>query len=238
MTPSVTGITQRLKVGSSSSRPSTALSTEIAGVISASQKNSAVPSERQVHGDLAPQRDAGMSRRCASANSARMPPSPSLSARMITITYLSVTEIARPRRSATARPVPPRLLQRAGDVRATARAHTADWCRCRRTRCPGAPTTAPGDCKRLARLFTRSIFELATAASLRGAAALPATAWCRGSPRRRSGRRRSHRHSADRRVAADLVVVVEFLAGLDGADGLDEHPAVLDHATRSSDRRL
>ena len=37
----------------------------------------------------------GISRRCASANSARMPPSPSLSACMITVRYFRVTEIAR-----------------------------------------------------------------------------------------------------------------------------------------------
>ena len=54
MTPMVIGITICLKPGSSTSRPSTALSTEMAGVISASQKKNAVPSERQRDGDLGP----------------------------------------------------------------------------------------------------------------------------------------------------------------------------------------
>ena len=42
-----------------------------------------------------PQRGASSSRRCTSANSDRMPPSPSLSARMISMTYLSVTIASR-----------------------------------------------------------------------------------------------------------------------------------------------
>ena len=93
ITARVTGITARLKVGSSSSRPSTALSTEMAGVIRASQKNSAVPISARLM-TIRGQRPIWFSRRCASASSARMPPSPSLSARIITITYLSVTEMA------------------------------------------------------------------------------------------------------------------------------------------------
>jgi hypothetical protein len=76
-----------------SSRPSTALSTDTAGVMSASQKKSAVPASASPIKTCEP-RAAGTSRRCASASSARMPPSPSLSARIMTTTYLSVTEIA------------------------------------------------------------------------------------------------------------------------------------------------
>ena len=76
-----------------SSRPSTALSTDTAGVMSASQKKSAVPASASPISTCEP-RAAGTSRRCASAKSARIPPSPSLSARIMTTTYLSVTEIA------------------------------------------------------------------------------------------------------------------------------------------------
>ena len=42
-------------------------------------------------------------------------------------------------------------------------------------------------------------------------------------PARRSGRRRSHRRRPVVRIAPDLIVVVQLLAGLDGADRLDEH---------------
>ncbi len=83
-----------MKSGLSSSRPSTALSTEMAGVISASQKKNAVPASARPTATLA-QVLPVISRRCARANSARMPPSPSLSARMMIVRYLSVTEIAR-----------------------------------------------------------------------------------------------------------------------------------------------
>ena len=90
----MTGITARSKPGSSSSSPSTAPNTEIAGVIRASQKKNAVPASA----NTITTRDhalPAMSPRLASANSARIPPSPSLSARMMTDTYFSVTEIAR-----------------------------------------------------------------------------------------------------------------------------------------------
>ncbi len=94
MTPIVTGTTPLFRPGFSTSRPSTAPSTEIAGVMSASQKKNAVPisamaTATRVH--VLPV----IRRRCASANKARMPPSPSLSARMMTVTYLRVTEMVR-----------------------------------------------------------------------------------------------------------------------------------------------
>ena len=94
MTPSVIGITACLKEGLRSSRPSTALNTEMAGVISASQKKNAVPASASPTATLA-QVLPVISRRCASANSARIPPSPSLSARMMIVRYFRVTEIAR-----------------------------------------------------------------------------------------------------------------------------------------------
>ena len=65
----------------------------MAGVISASQKKNAVPPSASPTHTL-PQVLPGISRRCASANSARIPPSPSLSARMMIVTYLRETEIA------------------------------------------------------------------------------------------------------------------------------------------------
>ena len=89
----VIGTTACLKSGLRSSSPSTALNTEMAGVISASQKKNAVPASASPMHTL-PQVLPGISRRCASANSARIPPSPSLSARMMIVTYLRVTEIA------------------------------------------------------------------------------------------------------------------------------------------------
>ncbi len=83
-----------LKSGSSSCSPSTALSTEIAGVISASQKKNAVPASASPTSHV-DQLCAATRCRCASANSARIPPSPWLSARIITLTYLMVTESIR-----------------------------------------------------------------------------------------------------------------------------------------------
>lgn len=88
------GITAFLKSGSNSSRPSTALSTEMAGVMRASQKKNAVPmsaSQTATFAQVLPV----ISRRCASANSARIPPSPWLSARMMMVRYLRVTEMVR-----------------------------------------------------------------------------------------------------------------------------------------------
>jgi len=63
-------------------------------VISASQKKNAVPASASPTATLA-QVLPVISRRCASANSARIPPSPSLSARMMTVRYFRVTEMAR-----------------------------------------------------------------------------------------------------------------------------------------------
>ena len=62
--------------GSSSSRPSTALNTEIAGVIRASQKKNAVPASASRHQPTWTSRVPPRELRLASANRARMPPSP------------------------------------------------------------------------------------------------------------------------------------------------------------------
>ncbi len=93
-TASVTGITAFSKSGSSISSPSTALNTEIAGVISASQKKNAVPARARPINHLNQCRLASGAR-CASANKARIPPSPWLSARIMTVTYLNVTDSIR-----------------------------------------------------------------------------------------------------------------------------------------------
>jgi len=61
--------------------------------MSASQKKKAVPASASPTAIL-PQVLPWISRRCASAKSARIPPSPSLSARMMMVTYFSVTEMA------------------------------------------------------------------------------------------------------------------------------------------------
>jgi hypothetical protein len=90
-TTSVTGTTSALSFGSNSSRPSTALRTEIAGVISASQKKKAVPASASTTTTVVHALPATR-RRWASANSARIPPSPSLSARIMIVTYLMVTD--------------------------------------------------------------------------------------------------------------------------------------------------
>ena len=84
--------------------------------MSASQKKKAVPASARPTAILA-QRLPMMSRRCASANSARIPPSPSLSARIITTRYLSVTEMASAQKisdstpSTTSRSKPPAALR-------------------------------------------------------------------------------------------------------------------------------
>ena len=103
MTMIVTGITPLFKPGFSTSRPSTAPSTEIAGVMSASQKKNAVPASASPTATFA-QVLPVISRRWARANSARIPPSPSLSARMMTVTYLRVTEMVRLQKTSDSTP--------------------------------------------------------------------------------------------------------------------------------------
>ncbi len=83
------GMTNGARPGFTVSRPSTAESTETAGVIIASPKKSAVaaiPSRTKPPVHLPPP-----SERWMSASSARLPPSPLLSARRMMPTYLTVT---------------------------------------------------------------------------------------------------------------------------------------------------
>ena len=86
-----TGSTASLKLGDTTSSPSTADSTEIAGVITLSPKNSDAPNTASIS-DSPTTRGALVNRR-ASAPSAMTPPSPSLSARMTNSTYLTDTMI-------------------------------------------------------------------------------------------------------------------------------------------------
>ncbi len=80
-----------VRVGAATSRPSTAVRTEIAGVIMPSPYSNAVPnkpSSTKAEPRLAvPNRVVGDAR----AVNARIPPSPALSARMTTTRYLIVT---------------------------------------------------------------------------------------------------------------------------------------------------
>ena len=83
------GSTISLRLGADTSSPSTADRTEIAGVIMPSPKNRqapAIPIRESVLRIALP-----VDTRWASAISARMPPSPRLSACMISSTYLMVT---------------------------------------------------------------------------------------------------------------------------------------------------
>ena len=91
-TSSVTGTMKRCSCGAATSRPSIADSVVIAGVITPSPKNSDAPKIPRMPTAYAEREPLG-NVRCASAMSAMMPPSPSLSARMMMVTYLSVTTI-------------------------------------------------------------------------------------------------------------------------------------------------
>ena len=89
ITTTVIGITYGCSDGAAISKPSTADSTEIAGVITPSPKNSAAPNKpsamihQRIRGCLTP--------RCASDINAMMPPSPLLSARMMKVAYFTLT---------------------------------------------------------------------------------------------------------------------------------------------------
>lgn len=79
-----------MQAGRGDFRPSTAPITEMAGVITPSPKNSEAPKMPRMPTTYA-ERDPLRMVRWVSAISAMMPPSPSLSARMMMVTYLSVT---------------------------------------------------------------------------------------------------------------------------------------------------
>ncbi|MNL70868.1 hypothetical protein D3C87_1959300 [compost metagenome] len=83
----VMGTTQRARRGSTTCRPSTAESTEMAGVMIASPKNRAAPTSPRAR--TTPRRDFTALR--ASDISDSVPPSPLLSARRTKLTYLTVT---------------------------------------------------------------------------------------------------------------------------------------------------
>ena len=82
-----TGTTYGLRSGVTISTPSTALSTEMAGVIIASPKNSDAPPRPMIKSVLRILPDTGRT----SDSNAIVPPSPSLSARMTIKTYLTAT---------------------------------------------------------------------------------------------------------------------------------------------------
>lgn len=84
------GTTYRLSPGRTTSRPSTADMTEMAGVITLSPKNSDAPMTPRSMTTLQRLPPLGTPWR-TSAASAMMPPSPSLSARSTKSTYLIVT---------------------------------------------------------------------------------------------------------------------------------------------------
>ena len=89
ITTTLIGSTYCCSSGVETSRPSTADSTEIAGVITPSPKNRQAPAMPTRASAL--RMPVPTETRCASAISARMPPSPRLSARMISVTYFTVT---------------------------------------------------------------------------------------------------------------------------------------------------
>jgi hypothetical protein len=93
-TSNVMGTTQRCSPGAATSRPSTAESTEMAGVMTPSPKKMAVPNTPTNRSRL---RSAGRSATAveASASIAMRPPSPLLSARRIKATYFSPTMTVR-----------------------------------------------------------------------------------------------------------------------------------------------
>src|SRR5688572_16009855 len=89
-TPTVSGSTQRSNTSVPTCRPSIADSTEIAGVSTVSPKNSAAPS-RPSSVTKVRRRGRSFTAELASAMSAMVPPSPLLSARITSTTYLSDT---------------------------------------------------------------------------------------------------------------------------------------------------
>ena len=86
MMTAVIGTIHSSNVGSTTLRPSTADSTEIAGVIMLSPKNSAAPKMPSAVSAMTVRRPARPPQRRSSVMSAMMPPSPSLSARITRVT--------------------------------------------------------------------------------------------------------------------------------------------------------
>ena len=96
----VIGTTQGVRRGSTTSRPSTAESTEMAGVMIASPRNSAPPTMPR------PRIQAGRLAKAllASVISDSVPPSPLLSARSTKTTYLTVTTMVSAQTISDSRP--------------------------------------------------------------------------------------------------------------------------------------
>ena len=86
MIAAVIGTTHSASDGWTTLSPSTADSTEIAGVIMLSPRNRAAPKMPSTASPTATRRPPGMVSRRSSVISAMMPPSPSLSARMASST--------------------------------------------------------------------------------------------------------------------------------------------------------
>src|SRR5215467_8466370 len=93
MITTVIGTTSPATDGAATLTPSTADSTEIAGVITLSPKNSEAPKTPSTASILAVRRLLGTPRRRIKVISAMIPPSPSLSARITSETYVTVTMI-------------------------------------------------------------------------------------------------------------------------------------------------
>ena len=93
MITAVSGTTAASSPGSTTLSPSTADSTEIAGVIMLSPKNSDAPKTPSAARITVVRAPPGRRSRRTSVMSERMPPSPSLSARRTSVTYLTVTMI-------------------------------------------------------------------------------------------------------------------------------------------------
>ena len=85
MITAVIGTMKSSKSGSMTLRPSTADSTEIAGVIMLSPKNSAAPNRPRPARNIAVRRPLGLVHRRSSVISAMIPPSPLLSARITSV---------------------------------------------------------------------------------------------------------------------------------------------------------
>src|SRR6516165_5756121 len=93
MIATVMGMTRLATDGAATSTPSTADSTEMAGVIMLSPKNSEAPKIPSPASTALARVPPGSARRRIRAISAMIPPSPSLSARITSKTYVTVTMI-------------------------------------------------------------------------------------------------------------------------------------------------
>ena len=93
MIAAVIGTTSWSSDGAATFRPSIADRTEMAGVIMLSPKNSEAPKTPSAASTTFVRRPPATLRRRISVISARMPPSPSLSARITSSTYVTVTMI-------------------------------------------------------------------------------------------------------------------------------------------------